>query len=35
VQAATELRDQGTYGYFESVKAGAAAIRAAFTAPDA
>jgi len=35
VQAATELRDQGTYGYFESVKAGAAATRAAFTAADA
>lgn len=35
VQAATELRDQGTYGYFESVKAGAAAIRAALSAADA
>jgi 2-methylisocitrate lyase-like PEP mutase family enzyme len=35
VQAATELRDEGTYGYFESVKAGAAATRAAFTAADA
>jgi 2-methylisocitrate lyase-like PEP mutase family enzyme len=35
VQAATELRDQGTYGYFESVKAGAGATRAAFTAEDA
>ncbi len=35
VQAASELRDQGTYGYFESVKAGVVATRAAFTAEDA
>lgn len=31
VQWATELRDAGTYGYFEAVQVGAAATRAAFT----
>jgi 2-methylisocitrate lyase-like PEP mutase family enzyme len=30
VQAADELREQGTYGYWENVRAGAKAARAAF-----
>jgi 2-methylisocitrate lyase-like PEP mutase family enzyme len=31
VEAATELRDQGTYGYWERTKTGGRAVRAAFT----
>jgi 2-methylisocitrate lyase-like PEP mutase family enzyme len=30
VEAANELREQGTYGYWENVRAGAKAVRAAF-----
>jgi 2-methylisocitrate lyase-like PEP mutase family enzyme len=35
VQAATELRDEGSYGYLEASRTGSAAMRAAFTAPGA
>jgi 2-methylisocitrate lyase-like PEP mutase family enzyme len=35
VEAATELRDQGTYGYLERTRAGSAAAKAAFAHPPA
>jgi hypothetical protein len=33
VEAATELRDQGTYGYLVRTSQGGAAVRAAFGPP--
>jgi 2-methylisocitrate lyase-like PEP mutase family enzyme/RimJ/RimL family protein N-acetyltransferase len=35
VQAASELRDEGTYGYLEAARAGSTALRTAFAAPGA